>query len=127
MPSFSKRSRDNLKTCHPLLQDVCNEAIKYIDFAVICGHRGKEAQEKAFREGNSKARWGESKHNSDPSLAVDLFPYPYDWDDRESFRVLADCIMGIAERQGINLVWGGNFRSISDMPHFELQGLTSDN
>ena len=74
MPSFSKRSFDTLATCDARLQSICLEVIKMFDFSVICGHRDEEAQERAFREGFSKARWGQSKHNVKPSKAVDLAP-----------------------------------------------------
>ena len=39
----------------------------------------------ARREGRSKLSWLESKHNCEPSRAVDIAPYPIDWDDRERF------------------------------------------
>ena len=52
MPTFSKRSLDNLAACHPDLQKVAHEAIKHLDFTVICGHRGREAQNKAYKKGS---------------------------------------------------------------------------
>ena len=57
MPKFSKRSLENLRTCHQDIQAVLNEAIKYVDFSVTCGHRGQYEQDKAFVEGKSKIRW----------------------------------------------------------------------
>lgn len=77
MPKFSAKSLSKLKTCHPLLQEICHELIKTYDFSVNCGHRGKAEQDKAVRDGASKAKWPTSRHNKTPSLAVDIYPYPF--------------------------------------------------
>lgn len=130
MPEFSKTSIDRLNTCHPLLQDIMKRAIKEYDFVVLCGHRGKEDQDRAVREGNSKTPWPKSKHNATPSLAVDIAPYPIDWNDRKRFGELAAVVMRIAKQRGVKLRWGGDFnmdgdkttRDSWDLPHFELVG-----
>ena len=119
MPRFSDTSHAKLLTCHKDLQDICNEAIKIYDFAVICGHRTKEEQQKAFDAGFSKVRWPDSKHNKTPSLAVDLVPYPIDWNDRERFQQLAGIIKGIAHSKLIKIEWGGDWK-MQDLPHFQL-------
>ena len=54
MPKFSKRSLDNLATADIRLQNLFNEVIKFYDCTVICGHRGKEDQDRAYREKKSK-------------------------------------------------------------------------
>lgn len=120
MPRFGKASLENLGTCDNRLREICLEAIKIMDFSVICGHRGEEAQNKAFTEGNSKAKWGESKHNSMPSKAIDLLPYPPDWADRERFAKLAGIMVGIAHMKGIKIKWGGEFKGFYDAAHFQL-------
>lgn len=53
---FGGNSIKKLKTCHVALQLLMGEAIKTspIDFTIVCGHRGKEEENKAFRTGNSK-------------------------------------------------------------------------
>lgn len=79
MPVFSRASRAAMRTCHSDLQKVLEEAIKYFDFSVLEGHRGQKAQDAAVAAGNSQVRWPYGKHNSLPSLAVDLAPYPIDW------------------------------------------------
>ena len=127
MPTFSKRSSKELGTCHYLLQDLMNRAIKETDFTVICGFRDKAQQEKAFAEGRSRAKWGQSKHNSWPSMAVDVVPYPIDWDDVDRFETLGIVIqrcwdeMPIEARGGWKLVWGKGFKGLVDYPHWELQ------
>lgn len=120
MPSFSKRSLDNLKTCDPRLQKVAHEAIKHFDFTVIEGHRGKEAQDKAVKEGKSKAKWPTSKHNSKPSLAFDATPVPLDWNNKASFDAMAKAMKAAAKTVGVPIKWGGDFKNFYDGPHFEL-------
>jgi len=128
MPAFSKTSLDRLATCHPKLQAVLNEVIKYEDFVVLEGHRGQEAQDKAFREGKSKLRWPEGKHNTLPSQAVDVAPYPVDWNDSLAFASLAGYVQAVADSMGIAVRWGGDWNGngkskderFLDLVHFEL-------
>ena len=120
MPSFSQKSLDNLSTCDLRLQRIFNEVIKHRDCTILEGHRGREAQEKAFAEGRSKARFGESKHNTEPSQAVDVLPYPIDWADKERIIEFAGFVLGVASQMRIGLKWGGHFKSFFDGPHFEL-------
>lgn len=128
MPSFGERSMRHYNTLHPDLQLVLSEAIKYVDFSIICGHRDKQEQNLAFQQGRSKLRFPQSKHNSYPSDAVDIVPYPnLDWNDRERFTYIAGIIMGIAMAKGIPLRWGGDWdrdgqlkdNSFDDLPHLE--------
>jgi len=129
MPTFGKTSAEKLATCHPNLQRVLNEAIKYVDFSVTCGHRGEIEQNKAFAEGKSKLKWPHGEHNKQPSCAVDVAPVPLNWNDAESFTLLAGVIYGIACTMGIKLRigadWDGDFNtlehSFKDRPHIELK------
>jgi peptidoglycan L-alanyl-D-glutamate endopeptidase CwlK len=120
MPSLSKRSLDNLKSCHPDLQKVAHEAIKGFDFSVICGHRGKAEQDKAVATGKSKAKWPTSKHNSKPSLAFDATPVPLDWNDIAAFHAMATAMKTAARKVGVKIKWGGDFKGFFDGPHIEL-------
>ncbi len=90
MPSFGDRSKANLMQLHPDLQAVANEVIKDLDFTIIWGYRGEYDQNKAFKEGKSKARFGQSAHNTLPSRAFDFIPYPFKgWNDHAGFLKLA--------------------------------------
>lgn len=127
MPRFSEKSLERLDTCSPLLRDIANEAIKIVDFSVVWGHRLKNQQDSLFSEGFSKVKWPRSKHNSWPSRAYDLVPWPVNWDDRERFFFLAGVIMTIASRKDIPLRWGGAWNGsfnrkgdFDDLAHFEL-------
>lgn len=128
MPAFGKASQEKLATCDPRLQKVFNEVIKHFDCTVIEGHRGEEAQNKAFAEGKSKLKYPQGKHNKIPSLAADVLPYPIDWNDTNRMRYFAGFVVGIAATMGIKLRWGGDWNqntelkdnSFNDLPHFEL-------
>lgn len=130
MPKFGRKSLDILATCHPDLQLVCNEAIKLYDFTVLEGYRPKDKQDKAVEEGRSKTPWPISKHNTMPSRAVDIAPYPVNWNNPERFFFLAGIMLGISAKLGKRLRWGGDFnmngdfddQSFKDLPHFELIG-----
>ncbi len=117
---FSESSQEKLSTCHPFLQEVCNELIKHVDFTVLCGYRDKIAQDEAFTKGASKFKFPNSKHNISPSLAVDLAPYPIDWNDHVKFANLAKLFKQIAEHKGIHVVWGGDWKEFKDLVHFQL-------
>lgn len=120
MPTFSQRSISNLETCHPDLRSLFSEVIEHFDCAVIEGHRGREAQEAAYESGHSRARFGQSYHNATPALACDVVPYPIDWENLEHFQHFAGFVLGVASQMGIRVRWGGHFKSIMDMPHYEL-------
>ena len=125
---FGFRSTERLKECDYRLQLILNEAIKLYDFTILCGHRNKQAQDEAYKTGKSKLRWPYSKHNRTPAVAVDIAPYPLNWNDRQSFIYLGGIMKGIAHSMGITLRWGGDFnmnndlsdQAFSDLPHFEL-------
>lgn len=130
MPSYSLKSQVLLKTCHPDIQKVFNLVIKVTDVKILCGHRGRAEQDKAFDGGTSKARWGKSKHNKTPSDAVDAVPYPVEWpqdtDTRREyvrkigrFYFMAGVVLAVAFMLRIPLRWGGHFKSFFDGPHFE--------
>lgn len=128
MPTFGKQSQVNLATCHPDLQRLMNEAIKHVDFSITCGHRGQAEQDKAFAEGKSKLKWPNGEHNKLPSCAVDVAPYPLNWNDTEAFTLLSGVILGIAKMINIKIRlgadWDGDFNtlehSFKDRPHIEL-------
>ena len=120
MPKFSNASHTKLATCAQELQLICDELIKEIDFVVLCGNRGEEEQNLAFASGRSKAKFPDSKHNTYPSKAVDLAPYPIDWNDTARFKDLAVRFKRIAKEKNIPINWGGDFKKLVDMPHFEL-------
>lgn len=127
MPRFGKKSLSILSTCSPPLQEIAKEAIEVVDFSVIWGHRVKVDQDKFVRDGFSDTPWPTSKHNSWPSRAFDIVPWPIDWEDRERFFYLAGVVLTIARNKEISLRWGGAWKGSfnkpgqrDDLAHFEL-------
>jgi peptidoglycan L-alanyl-D-glutamate endopeptidase CwlK len=86
MPSFGKASRAKLDTCHPLLQELCQRVVQHRDITIIYGHRGQAEQDDAYARKASTKRWPDSKHNTTPSVAVDVAPWPLpaNWGDLKS-------------------------------------------
>jgi len=127
MAKFGQRSISKLVTAHPLLQRLMNSAIADTDFSVICGYRGPEEQDSAYAANASKLRWPKSKHNSVPSMAVDIVPHPLDWKDIDSFKALALVVkrhwelIPVEERSGTTLSWGGDWKKFKDYPHWEIK------
>ncbi len=128
MPKFGATSRHRLNGVDPRLQEILNEAIKIVDFSVLESFRDQETQNAMFRDGKSKLRWPDSKHNRRPSLAADIAPYPIDWNDIRRFDRLSGVIFGIAHSLKIQVRWGGDWdrdwdlfdNRFNDLPHFEL-------
>jgi peptidoglycan L-alanyl-D-glutamate endopeptidase CwlK len=134
MPKFSQSSIDKLATCHVELRILFNEVIKHFDCQVLEGHRGREAQETAVLKGNSKLHWPEGKHNTLPSNAVDVAPYPVDWKKTGRFYWFAGFVMGTAQRlydegrMNHKIRYGGDWDSdqditdqtFNDLVHFEI-------
>ena len=134
MPTYSQRSKDKLASCHKDLQEIFTYVIIGFDNTILCGNRNKEDQDEAFRKGLSKVEYPNSKHNSNPSMAVDAVPYPIDWEDTNRMRYFAGYVQGIAlmlyqNHQIDHLVrWGGDWNKdtelkdnrFQDLPHFEL-------
>ena len=129
MYKFGSRSRKQMENIHPDLKKVLNEVIKYVDCSVLEGQRSAERQNKLFAEGRTKVKYPHGRHNANPSRAVDVVPYPIDWDDRERFHLFAGFVLGIAKSMGINLRWGGDWNQnfevddnqFDDFPHFEIR------
>jgi peptidoglycan LD-endopeptidase CwlK len=117
-----------LATCDERLKDVILEVSKHFDITVLEGHRNEAAQTLAVQQGRSKTPWPTSKHNSMPSKAVDIAPYPIDWNDTARFHYLAGLVRGIAISKGVKIRYGGDFNrdnnlkndSFKDLPHFEI-------
>lgn len=134
MAVFGKASNQRLDQADARLQQVFREVVKHFDCSVICSVRGRAAQQLAFETDKSTARYGESPHNFTPALAVDVVPYPVDWEDTERMIHFAGFVLGTAEAMGIHLKWGGDWNRdthlsdnrFDDFPHFEVVGWRSE-
>ena len=139
MPKFSKRSLDNLNSAEDKLQILFKEVIKDYDCIVIYGHRTPEEQMELFQKGRKRIDgWWQvvdkskvvtnldgsvkkSKHNYFPSKAVDVLPYPIDWNDIQRFKDLAKVVKQKAKELGIEVEWGGDWTSLKDYPHWQVK------
>lgn len=128
MAYFSKKSKEKLATCEKPLQDLFNRVIEVVDCTVVSGHRSPEEQRKLYMQGRGEAgnivtyKDGYqrlSEHNFYPSRAVDVVPYPIDWNNIERFKIFGEMVMVIAEEMGIKIAWGGNWEW-KDYPHYQL-------
>jgi peptidoglycan L-alanyl-D-glutamate endopeptidase CwlK len=120
MPKFSAASKARLAQAHPLLQKLFNAVILETDCTVLDAQRGKAAQEAAFAARRSRAHFGQSAHNWSPAVALDVVPYPLDWENTAAFRALAAVVKRKAKELGIPIAWGGDWKTLVDMPHYEL-------
>ena len=139
MFKFSERSLNNLKGVHPKLVAVVKRALEIspIDFTVLEGVRSQARQDELWAQGRTKpgavVTWVQTSGTHGIQAdgyghAVDLAPYPIDWNDHGRFDGLANVMFAAAKELGVTLRWGGNWdmdavileRGESDSPHFEL-------
>ncbi len=134
MPRFSKESFSQLSTCHIDLQTLFYEVIKTFDCKILQGHRGQADQEAAFKLGNTQLHYPNGKHNSIPSNAVDVAPYPVDWKNNNRFYWFSGYVMGIAQKLkdegkiSHSIRYGGDWNrdmeikdnKFQDLVHFEI-------
>lgn len=133
---LSAASKVKLATCHPDLQRVVIHVAAWFPLTVLYGTRSKAEQEKMVAEGKSKLHWPNSKHNSNPSRAVDVAPLKWshekgvyiDWNDWREFSALAGVMITTGRFLGVKIAWGADWdsdwdldeHSFRDGPHFEL-------
>lgn len=115
---LGKTSLKRLQGVHPDLIAVVKRAIEItsVDFTVLEGLRSVERQRELFNKGASKTM--ASRHIT--GHAVDLAPWPIDWDDLSRFKQVASAVKEASEELGIPVLWGGDWRTFYDGPHFEL-------
>ena len=125
MPHFGKRSKQRLKGVDTKLVNVLNELVKIMDVTIIEGLRSQERQDELVAKGASKTKY--SKHIQ--GKAVDLAPYPIDWEDRERFHYMGGMVRGIGQQLNVNIRWGGDWDSdgeikdnnFDDLVHVEIK------
>lgn len=127
---FSEGSLRIIRTCVPPIRVIAFELIKIWDCKAIWGRRNEKEQNLAFMVGASTKQWPNSKHNAIPpklSKALDIIPFPIDWEDEARFRYQNGLIRAIAHSKGIKIRggwdWNGdnNFKDqrLNDLAHIE--------
>lgn len=118
---FSKRSEENLRNVHVDLMKVVRRAIELtdIDFMVIEGKRTEARQRQLVASGKSQIM--NSRHLT--GHAVDCVPLVNNqitWSDWSYFKKVADAMIQAAKELGVDIEWGGNWKTFKDGPHFQL-------
>lgn len=126
---FGKKSKENLKDVHPALVKIATRALELspIDFRVSCGVRTMQQQKAMVARGVSKTM--KSKHlvQSDGyAHAIDIVALPngvVSW-DFSHYRTIAGCFKQAAEEigteAGVTCTWGGDWATLRDGPHFQI-------
>ena len=130
---LGKTSLARLQGVDETLVNVVKRAIEIseVDFTVMEGVRTLERQRELYAQGRTApgkiVTWTmKSRHIE--GKAVDLVPYPLDWNDIEKFNKIKDAMFQAAKELDVNLRWGadwdgdGNYRGKGeyDSPHFEI-------
>lgn len=118
--SLSNQSYRRLEGVHPDLVRVVELAIAIteVDFTVTEGVRSRTRQQQLVAVGASQTM--NSRHLT--GHAVDLAAFiggkiSWDW---PLYHKLADAMKSAAKELGVPIIWGGDWKSFPDGPHFEL-------
>ena len=121
-----ERDRQRLAGVHPDLVRVVERARLAVPFIVVEGLRSRERQERLVAIGASRTL--ASRHLT--GHAVDLAYWLDDGDgapeagevrwDWPLYRQMATAMKAAAADESVVLVWGGDWKSFPDGPHFEL-------
>ena len=122
---WDERSKRNLQGVHPDMVRVMARAreLSPVPFTVIEGVRSRERQRQLVAQGASKTM--NSRHIT--GHAVDIVPHrpngdlAFDW---PLYHKLAPAVKQAATELGVAIVWGGDWRTFKDGPHFELDRRT---
>nr|HAF4307129.1 M15 family metallopeptidase [Salmonella enterica] len=119
---FSKRSESHLAGVNADLQHLARIALSMssVDFGVTEGLRTKERQRELVAAGKSQTM--KSRHIT--GHAIDVYAYPageasgsWDW---KYYEQIAKAFRLASQQTGIPVVWGGDWRTLKDGPHFQL-------
>ena len=113
-------SKNNLKGVHPDLVKVVERAISLttVDFRVIEGLRHKQRQIELVNKGASKTL--NSRHITGHAVdVVALIGGSVRW-DWPLYDKIAKAFKQSAKELNIPIVWGGDWKTFKDGPHFEL-------
>lgn len=117
---LSERSMKRLVGVHPRLVALAREAIALspVDFMITEGLRTKERQLALVRAGASRTKRSRhlTGHAIDVAAMVDG-QVRWDW---PLYPRIAAAFKAAAARQGTAIVWGGDWPTLRDGPHFEL-------
>lgn len=122
---FSENSKYNMRGVNQKLIDLAYEAlaISPIDFGIPMngGLRTIAAQRRLFEKGLSKCDGDDRVSKHQLGAALDVAPWvDGPSNDPEHYAIVAAAFLVAAQRQGVNLWWGGLWPNFKDMPHLQL-------
>lgn len=126
--ALNERSKKNLVGVHPDLIRVVDEAYDLaqaegFDFIITEGVRTMKRQRALVAQGLSQTLKSRHIPGADGlSKAIDfavLIEGELTW-KFASFKPVADCFKKAAEKLGVPIIWGGDWKSLRDGPHIEL-------
>lgn len=129
---FGETSNERLATVDERLQKVARRALEIsshsrlgIDFTVPRhgGLRTAEEQNRLFQKKRSKADGYDRKSYHQTGKALDVIPFVdgnKTYPDAEYFYLVAVCMLQAAAELGVALEWGGNWKSFTDLPHYQI-------
>ncbi len=134
-PAIDDRSKRNIATLHPRVQAKAKEFLTLanalagaegLEVRIICGLRTYQEQAQLYAKGRTapgpvvtKARPGHSNHNFGTAWDIGLFRGKAYLPNHKLYTTI-----GQAARS-LGIVWGGDFKSFKDTPHYEIPtGLT---
>lgn len=117
---LSQRSLSRLEGVHPRLVALAREAIALspVDFMISEGLRTPQRQIALVRAGASRTKYSRhlTGHAIDVAAMVDG-QVRWDW---PLYPRIAAAFKAAAVRHGTAIVWGGDWPTLRDGPHFEL-------
>ena len=150
---LGKQSKAKLVGVHPDLVRVVERAIRITtqDFSVLEGVRSQQRQFELYGQGRTREQlmakgigprlakpkmrqvtWtlasNHFKQRDGYGHAVDLVPFPLDWEDLSKFDAISHAMFIASHELGIPIRWGADWdrdgmpreRGETDSPHFEL-------
>lgn len=136
--AFGTTSLKRLEGVHPKLVAVATSAIarSSVDFMVLEGVRTPARQLQLYAQGRTKpgpiVTWTKVSNHFKKAdgygHAVDLVPWPVDWNDLKKFDAIAQAMFAASRELSIPIRWGADWdrdgkpreRGEGDSPHFEL-------
>lgn len=122
MTSFklSHRSESNLQGVNPDLVKVVRRALQLseVDFGVTEGLRTLDRQKELVATGKSKTM--NSRHLTGHAVDVVAYPTPSGSWDWKWYEMIAKAFKIASQELGIDIEWGGDWKTFKDGPHFQL-------
>ena len=128
MARFGRQSMDRLEGVDPVLVDWALRVVSIMDCSVVYGVRTEAEQRHMVAIGASKTMKSYHLVQADGlGHALDLAPYPIDWNDLDRFFILGGVGLAIAHEMGVPITWGRDWdrdwiftdQDFNDFPHWQ--------